>query len=527
MQDCSYYKMVDERAAALGTARSRPEEAGERAHVLPQACSSRTLHQAEKINPPFTQHQQQGPDGLADGRQMLPTASKRAEVEAFSSEPPQSASCPWPPRPLARLPAPLRDRWLSAHGGRALAQAQPARPPPAPQCLAGDAGRCAAMAQQAQATRNTITIKGSTKIVTEFFAYAVNRRARAAAAAALGPAGGPRAGAQTPRWAAYTPGPARAQRPVPARRVPARLVRAAEALRADDDGDHRPGRRAVPEQRAAADVRRAGRTCFHRQERAGLFASEARAAGADWLLEGQLQKMVLVVTSIASQEVLERWAFDIQTSRAPAGGGRAAPHGSAHAGGRLLRGATVIALAARPAPTLRVGAAARPPPEKPESEITSEIQAIIRQARFAGPARRGRPRAHAAGPRADAAGPRAHAAGRRRHGAAAPGAPCHARADHGQRHLPAAAAGRVHVRPAGLRGQRLARARGVVRAPGRRAAGLWGATPPRRGRLRARVRTDSRPPSCQHVPPCLLTRASGQVSVPPFPGLLSTQSLPR
>jgi hypothetical protein len=38
------------------------------------------------------------------------------------------------------------------------------------------------MAQQAQATRNTITIKGSTKIVTEFFAYAVNRRACAAAA---------------------------------------------------------------------------------------------------------------------------------------------------------------------------------------------------------------------------------------------------------------------------------------------------------------------------------------------------------
>lgn len=33
------------------------------------------------------------------------------------------------------------------------------------------------MAQQTQATRNTITIKGSTKIVTEFFAYAVNRHA--------------------------------------------------------------------------------------------------------------------------------------------------------------------------------------------------------------------------------------------------------------------------------------------------------------------------------------------------------------
>lgn len=29
--------------------------------------------------------------------------------------------------------------------------------------------------QMAQATKNTITLKGSTKIVTEFFAYAVNR----------------------------------------------------------------------------------------------------------------------------------------------------------------------------------------------------------------------------------------------------------------------------------------------------------------------------------------------------------------
>lgn len=28
---------------------------------------------------------------------------------------------------------------------------------------------------QAQATENTITLRGSTKIVTEFFAYAVNR----------------------------------------------------------------------------------------------------------------------------------------------------------------------------------------------------------------------------------------------------------------------------------------------------------------------------------------------------------------
>ena len=46
---------------------------------------------------------------------------------------------------------------------------------------------------------------------------------------------------------------------------------------------------------------------------------------ADWLMEGQLQKMVLVVTSVATKEVLERWTFDIHTDRAAAGGGRAPP----------------------------------------------------------------------------------------------------------------------------------------------------------------------------------------------------------
>ena len=34
---------------------------------------------------------------------------------------------------------------------------------------------CFAMSLQATTTRNTITLKGSSKIVTEFFAYAVNR----------------------------------------------------------------------------------------------------------------------------------------------------------------------------------------------------------------------------------------------------------------------------------------------------------------------------------------------------------------
>ena len=36
---------------------------------------------------------------------------------------------------------------------------------------------------------------------------------------------------------------------------------------------------------------------------------------ADWLVTGALQKMVLVVTSVATKEVLERWTFDIQTDK--------------------------------------------------------------------------------------------------------------------------------------------------------------------------------------------------------------------
>ena len=43
--------------------------------------------------------------------------------------------------------------------------------------------------------------------------------------------------------------------------------------------------------------------------------------GADWLLTGALQKMVLVVTSVATKEVLERWTFDIQTDREVLDGG--------------------------------------------------------------------------------------------------------------------------------------------------------------------------------------------------------------
>ncbi|KIY97980.1 Mitotic spindle assembly checkpoint protein MAD2A [Monoraphidium neglectum] len=61
----------------------------------------------------------------------------------------------------------------------------------------------------------------------------------------------------------------------------------------------------------------------------------------DWLEKGLLQRLVLVVTSAFTGEVLERWTFEVQTDEATLNGGAA--------------------------------------PEKPEKEITAEIQAIIRQ----------------------------------------------------------------------------------------------------------------------------------------------------
>lgn len=36
---------------------------------------------------------------------------------------------------------------------------------------------------------------------------------------------------------------------------------------------------------------------------------------ADWLVRGELQKMVLVITSSETGETLERWTFDLQTDK--------------------------------------------------------------------------------------------------------------------------------------------------------------------------------------------------------------------
>lgn len=45
-----------------------------------------------------------------------------------------------------------------------------------------------------------------------------------------------------------------------------------------------------------------------------------RLFSTDWLLRGILQKIVLVISSVTSKEVLERWTFDIQTDDDAAAG---------------------------------------------------------------------------------------------------------------------------------------------------------------------------------------------------------------
>mmetsp|Transcript_22393 Transcript_22393/g.61872 ORF Transcript_22393/g.61872 Transcript_22393/m.61872 type:complete len:211 (+) Transcript_22393:169-801(+) len=61
-----------------------------------------------------------------------------------------------------------------------------------------------------------------------------------------------------------------------------------------------------------------------------------------WLEQGKLKQLVLVITEADTKEVLERWTFDIDTNR------------------DVLEGKG-------------------PLPDKPEKEITQEIQAIMRQ----------------------------------------------------------------------------------------------------------------------------------------------------
>mmetsp|Transcript_12153 Transcript_12153/g.29382 ORF Transcript_12153/g.29382 Transcript_12153/m.29382 type:complete len:210 (+) Transcript_12153:190-819(+) len=106
----------------------------------------------------------------------------------------------------------------------------------------------------AQATKNNITLKGSTAIVTEFFGYAVNSILY-------------QRGIYPPegfeRKAKYGLG---------------MLVTTDESLKA--------------------------------------YLVDVLSQINDWLMAKMLQKLVLVITAVGSREVLERWVFDIETDKA-------------------------------------------------------------------------------------------------------------------------------------------------------------------------------------------------------------------
>ena len=80
------------------------------------------------------------------------------------------------------------------------------------------------------------------------------------------------------------------------------------------------------------------------------YLGEVLAQLSNWLLNKMVQRLVLVITSTVTGEVLERWQFDVDADVGAAGaaGGAAAPDAPAA-------------------------------PKKTEKEIMTEIQALIRQ----------------------------------------------------------------------------------------------------------------------------------------------------
>jgi hypothetical protein len=95
----------------------------------------------------------------------------------------------------------------------------------------------------------------------------------------------------------------------------------------------------------------------------------------EWLGTGALQKVVLVVTSAVAKEVVERWAFDIQTDKAAVAGDGCAATLAARPAAPGCRGRATLSGAPPAAPHARC----RPAQQKSEAQITQEIQAIIRQ----------------------------------------------------------------------------------------------------------------------------------------------------
>jgi hypothetical protein len=260
--------------------------------------------------------------------------------------PPPAAASPAAASPAAASPArakSLPHLFSPRRAARAIAARAP-RPPPAPLIASSSCrlrrpaprearhpptssaaqGAVTAMAT-AQATKTTITLKGSAKTVTEFFNIAVNKWAIAPApapsAAPIARGGGPDAARRPP------------QHPLPARHLPARHLRAAALPGAA--GVAVQGHRALGllRQHHAPDAGCAARArplpsrapAAQQQQRPAITPARAAAARrrrrADWLAQGLLQKLVLVITSAITKEVLERWTFEIDTSKEVLGKG--------------------------------------------------------------------------------------------------------------------------------------------------------------------------------------------------------------
>mmetsp|Transcript_3294 Transcript_3294/g.6741 ORF Transcript_3294/g.6741 Transcript_3294/m.6741 type:complete len:207 (-) Transcript_3294:162-782(-) len=113
------------------------------------------------------------------------------------------------------------------------------------------------MSRTAQATRNTITLKGSTEIVTEFFGYSINS-------------------------ILY--------------------------------------QRGIYPPESFARVNKYGLQMLVTTD-AGLqkYLQQVLAQLSEWLYAGNVQKLVLVITSLETQQVLERWNFDIETEKESVG----------------------------------------------------------------------------------------------------------------------------------------------------------------------------------------------------------------
>lgn len=226
-----------------------------------------------------------------------------------------------------------------------------------------------------QAALSEITLKGSTAIVTEFFGYSINSCARAA---------------QRRGYALQSSFRRRGARSGRRRRIlyqrgiypPETFSRVRKygltMLITTDDGLKSYLSKVLAQLSGPSARRGASHATLARTPHAFRpRPAPCLTLRPEWLLRGDVQKLVIVVTGTETNETLERWAFNVETDREVVENGCAplvAPCATRFPAG-LYR------IKSMP---LTVARAHRIPPcsakrSKSEKEITQEIQAIIRQ----------------------------------------------------------------------------------------------------------------------------------------------------